>query len=150
VYYQAGKDECSDDLTNSTFDYLGEELPSIWQSSIANICLEGLLLALALFTLYYQKSDEGEELAAGKKGEGSPPAAAASEGSYEMVGVAAAEDGALGSPLDEEGTGGGSAGGYASIPSRAPPMPGMAPPMPAPASASAPPIPPAAAPVAAP
>ena len=44
LYAAAGADNCSDPTTNATFDYLGETLPSIYQTSLANVLIECLLI----------------------------------------------------------------------------------------------------------
>ena len=45
MYAAASEGECSDPTTNATFRYLGEALPSIYQTSLANVLLEsGLFL----------------------------------------------------------------------------------------------------------
>lgn len=48
MYDLAGEGDCSDPTTNSTFDYLGKTLPSIYNTSLANVLLEsGLCLVSA-------------------------------------------------------------------------------------------------------
>ena len=47
MYALAGEEKCSDATTNSTFRYLGEKLPAIYQTSLANAVLEGLLLMVS-------------------------------------------------------------------------------------------------------
>lgn len=44
LYAEAGQDACSDDLTNETFDFLAEELPTIYTKSISTLCLEIVML----------------------------------------------------------------------------------------------------------
>lgn len=49
LYAAAGKDECSDGLTNNTFDYLAEKLPEIFHKSIATAVLEFCMLLVLDF-----------------------------------------------------------------------------------------------------
>jgi len=51
VYRRAGNEMCSNDLTNKTFTFLGEELPSIYRASLANVVLECILFLVAGYTL---------------------------------------------------------------------------------------------------
>ena len=44
MYALVGDEDCSDPTTNSTFKYLGEKLPEIYQASLANILLEAVLI----------------------------------------------------------------------------------------------------------
>lgn len=46
LFAAAGKGDCSDPTTNYTFDYLGEALPYIFQTSLANVVLESILCAV--------------------------------------------------------------------------------------------------------
>jgi hypothetical protein len=52
LYALAGSSACSDSTTNTTFQYLGQTLPSIYHTSLANVLLEsGLALVGSLCTL---------------------------------------------------------------------------------------------------
>lgn len=51
LYENAGKDDCSDDLTNESFDYLAERLPEIFKTNIANICIECVMMIAGIYFL---------------------------------------------------------------------------------------------------
>ncbi|CAE7626262.1 unnamed protein product, partial [Symbiodinium microadriaticum] len=44
LYASAGKDKCSDDLTNETFDFLAEKLPEIYSKSVVTLVMEIILM----------------------------------------------------------------------------------------------------------
>lgn len=46
LYASAGKDQCSDDVTNQTFDYLAETLPAIYDKSCVTLGVEVALMAV--------------------------------------------------------------------------------------------------------
>jgi hypothetical protein len=47
LFALAGKDHCSDDLTNETFEYLAEELPAIYAKSVGTLVLECIMLIVS-------------------------------------------------------------------------------------------------------
>jgi hypothetical protein len=51
LYALAGDSECSDPTTNYTFQFLGKTLPSIYQTSLANVLIES---GLALVRFVHQ------------------------------------------------------------------------------------------------
>jgi FtsZ-interacting cell division protein ZipA len=52
LYEKAGEDNCSDTLTNESFDYLAEKLPEIYFTNIANIVIEIIMMIAGVYFLY--------------------------------------------------------------------------------------------------